>query len=74
VLSERDAKRALALLKNPPEPTPALVAGAKRVHPKGERRPFQSPKAKKALQAGLESTTKKTPVNLGSFAKHANDE
>jgi len=30
VLSERDAKRVLAALKDPPKPTPALVAAAKR--------------------------------------------
>lgn len=30
VLSERDAKRVLALLKHPPKPTAALVAAAKR--------------------------------------------
>ena len=30
VLSARDAKRVLALLENPPEPTPALLAAARR--------------------------------------------
>ena len=30
VLSERDSRRVLELLENPPEPTPALVAAARR--------------------------------------------
>ncbi len=30
VLSERDTARVLALLENPPEPTPALLAAARR--------------------------------------------
>ena len=30
VLSERDSERVLALLENPPEPTPALMAAARR--------------------------------------------
>jgi uncharacterized protein (DUF1778 family) len=30
VLSERDADRVLALLENPPEPTPALIEAARR--------------------------------------------
>ena len=30
VLSERDSERVLALLENPPEPTPALRAAARR--------------------------------------------
>ena len=30
VLSERDSKRILQLLENPPEPTPALLAAARR--------------------------------------------
>jgi uncharacterized protein (DUF1778 family) len=30
VLSERDTARVLALLENPPEPTPALMAAARR--------------------------------------------
>ena len=30
VLSERDSKRVLALLENPPKPTTALVAAARR--------------------------------------------
>jgi len=30
VLSERDSARVLALLENPPEPTPALIAAARR--------------------------------------------
>ena len=30
VLSERDAERVLNLLENPPEPTPALIAAARR--------------------------------------------
>ncbi len=30
VLSERDTERVLALLENPPEPTPALLAAARR--------------------------------------------
>jgi uncharacterized protein (DUF1778 family) len=30
VLSERDSKRVLELLENPPKPTPALMAAARR--------------------------------------------
>lgn len=30
ILSERDSERVLALLENPPEPTPALVEAARR--------------------------------------------
>lgn len=30
VLSERDTERVLALLENPPQPTPALLAAARR--------------------------------------------
>lgn len=30
VLSERDSKRVLELLENPPKPTPALIAAARR--------------------------------------------
>lgn len=30
VLSERDSERVLTLLENPPEPTPALMAAARR--------------------------------------------
>ena len=30
VLSERDTERVLELLENPPEPTPALLAAARR--------------------------------------------
>lgn len=30
VLSERDSERVLALLENPPAPTPALIAAARR--------------------------------------------
>ena len=33
VLSERDSARVLALLDNPPKPTPALLAAARRRHP-----------------------------------------
>ena len=32
VLSERDSKRILQLLENPPEPPPALLAAARRRH------------------------------------------
>jgi uncharacterized protein (DUF1778 family) len=32
ILSERDTERVLDLLENPPEPTPALLAAARRRH------------------------------------------
>jgi hypothetical protein len=42
--------------------------------PERERWLYQSPKAMKALKAGLDSAAKKPPVSLGSFAKYAKDD
>jgi uncharacterized protein (DUF1778 family) len=36
VLSERDSRRVLKLLENPPKPTPALLAAARRRRARGD--------------------------------------
>src|SRR5450631_1142866 len=42
--------------------------------PARERWVYESPKALKALKAGLDSAARKPTVSLGSFAKYAKDD